>query len=266
MIFFLSVRTYFKTKSISKAIYSIASLGLPLAIGAGVLAWYNWARFGSVFETGYSYQLSTPDLQRYGPKLFLPVYILPNLYDYFAAPPKIIGQFPFLQPVRGRGNLLFPFLALPKVYYTRAMTGILLSTPFTFFAGVSVISILFPRMGMGGQEGLGNDTYLLKWIVFALLGSFLFGLIPIASFFWVVTRYFVDFSPSLVILSIIGFWLGYRFLNRWPIARKVYILAGVALMLASVVVSNLLVLSIRTPNYQAWNPVLWNQLTRLFSW
>jgi len=264
-IFFLCVRSYFQTKSLSKILYSMASLGLPLAIGIAILGWYNWARFGSVLETGWSYQLSTPFLQKYGPQLFSPLYILPNLYEYLAAPPKVNDIFPFLHPIRARGYLLFPYIILPKIYHTRAMTGIIFSTPFVLFTGLSIISILFTKRVVKSQTNLDNGTYLLKWIVMGLLGSFLFGFAPIVSHFWVVTRYFTDFSPSLVLLSIMGFWLGYRFLVHWIIGRKIYAAGGICLMVISVVISTLLVLSIRAPFFQAENPLLWARLSSFFS-
>ena len=265
LIALLAVVEYFKTRSNRKTIYAIASLGLPLAIGIALLGWYNWARFGSVLETGYSYQLSTPDLQRYGPKLFLPVYILPNAYEYLVAPPQVDAVFPFLHPIRARGDLRFPFLTLPKVYHTRAMTGILCSTPFIIFAGIALAAVLFPGMGMRDRGALGIDTHLLRWIVAGLAGAFLFGFAPIVTFFWVVTRYFSDFSPALLLLSITGFWLGYCLLVNRPALHRIYAAAGITMMIASIVSSNLLMFSIRAPLFQGENPLLWHQLTSFFS-
>jgi hypothetical protein len=265
MITFLCVSSYFKTRLISKTIYSIASLGLPLIIGFAILGWYNWARFDSIFETGFSYQLTSQYLQKYSKELFLPVYILPNSYEYLIAPPKVISTFPFFKPIRTKGYLLFPFIDLPEIYSTRPITGILFSIPFIFFAGISLISIVFPKTGIKGEDNQNNSNYSLKWIVVGLLGSFLFGFVTIVSFFWVVTRYLADFSPSLIILSIIGFWLGYCFLARWSIGRKIYVFGGISLMLVSVIISNLLVFSMREPVYQAVNPILWDQLSSLFS-
>ncbi len=258
----LSIKSYYKTRSLSKTIYSITSLGLPLAIGVAALGWYNWARFSSVFETGFSYQLTTSEIKGYSHELFSSLYVLPNLYNYFVARPKVVNIFPFLQPIRGRGNLLFPFLELPKIYYTRATTGIIYSTPFIFFAGIPMFSIFFRNMGLSNQTNSNTDTNLLKWLSIGLMGSFLFGLIPFASYFWVEGRFAMDFSPSLTILSIVGFWLGYSFLSRWPIVRKAYVIAGLGLMITSVVVSSLLVFSFRSEIYMGWNPDLWNLFQR----
>lgn len=266
LITFQCLREAAKTKSFSEAISSILSLGLPLAMGMAILGWYNWARFGSVLETGWYYQLSTPDLQRYSGKLFSKLYILPNIYEYFAARPKLLEVFPFLQPIRRRGYLLFPFLDLPNIYHTRAMTGIFFSAPFLVFAGLPVISFLFPKAVVKSGVIPENKSGFLRWLVVALLGSFLCGAATIVSYFWVVTRYFFDFSPALILLSTIGFWMGYDFLSRWNFVRKSYAFTGVALIIISIVTSSLLVLSIRTPQYQAWNPELWNRLSSFFAW
>lgn len=265
IIMLLIIIAYLKTNLASKAICSIASLGLPLVIGAAAIGWYNWARFSSFFETGYLYQLTSSYHQEYAGQIFSPLYILPNLYDYFAAPPKILNVFPFFKPIRGKGDLLFPFLDLPKIYYTRATTGIIYSIPFIFFAVISALSILFPKTILKNQATPNTDSPLFKWLLLALWGTFLCGLAPFASYYWVEGRFFMDFSPPLVLLSIIGFWQGYGLLLRWPITRKIYAVGGSGLMIISVGICSLLVFAMRSEIYQGWHPELWNQLSNLLS-
>ena len=145
------------------------------------------------------------------------------------------------------------------------MTGIIFSTPFVLFAGLSVLSIPFLARGVKAQSNPNNDDYFLSWIVISLLGSFLLGFGVIVSFFWVVTRYLIECMPPLILLSIIGFWLGYRWLIRWPIVRNIYAAIGIGIAIISIVSSNLLVLSMRASLFQALNPALWNQLNSLFA-
>jgi hypothetical protein len=197
--------------------------------------------------------------------LFSPLYILPNLYEYLAAPPKLTYIFPFLQSVRGKGYLIFSFIDLPPIYYTRAVTGMIFTTPFVLFAGIPVISTLFAKTSAKDRADQVNIDPLFKWIVAGLLGSFLFGFTTLVSFFWVVTRYLVDAIPSLILLAIVGFWLGYHLLSPRPIIRKLYLAGGIGLMFVSVAVSTLVMLSARASVYQSANPVLWNQLASLFS-
>ena len=266
MLTFFGVRTYIQTKSLPKAVHPLLMVGLPLALGIVLVGWYNWARFGSVSETGFSYALTTPNLQRYQDVLISPLYILPNMYNYLAAPPKVNDVFPFLQSIRGRGNLLFPFIELPKVYYTRSMTGILYSTPFVVFAGIAILAIPLLKNGRNGSlVEADDDPYLLKWTLLSLLGSFLLAFALNVSFFWVETRYFADFTPSLVLLSIMGFWLGCRFLVRWSLIQKFFMAAGISLMLISIASSNLILFSNQAAVYQVMFPELWNLLINLSS-
>ena len=142
MVIFWVLRRSAQTKLRSKAILSLMAVGLPLALGMAILGWYNWARFDSVFETGYSYQLAGPYLQKYSHVLFSPLYLLPNLYNYLAMPPQINTIFPFLQPVAGYGADQLSTLNLPPIYSSGELTGILFSAPFVLFAGIAVLSLM----------------------------------------------------------------------------------------------------------------------------
>ncbi len=241
-------------------------LGGPIVLGIAVLARYNWARFHSVFETGLSYQLAgTADLQRYGHFLFSPLYILPNLYGYLAMPPQLNGTFPFLESVPGTGASIFSFIVLPNIYYNNILTGLIFSTPFVLFAGICIASFVPKKINLMSPATQGDDRSLFKGVMTSLLGSFVFGFAPLTSFFWVAAHYQTDFVPSLVILSIIGFWQGYSLLISKPAIRKLYVAAGMILMVASIIISILLVLSAHAPQFQRSDPVLWNDLVNLFS-
>ena len=103
MIIVWAFRAYFQTKLRSKAILPfLIALGLPLVFGMAILGWYNWQHFNSVFETGYSYQLAGPYLQKYSHVLFSPLYLLPNLYNYLLMPAQNQYDFPF--PATGCGK------------------------------------------------------------------------------------------------------------------------------------------------------------------
>ena len=265
MVALFALRIYRQTKPFSKVIYPLVSLGLPLAIGLAFLGAYNWARFHSIFETGFSYQLAGPSLQEYKNVLFSPLYILANLYDYLAMPPKLIGIFPFIQSAAGNGASIFSFIALPNIYFAPQLTGMLFSVPFILFAGILIVPFLYRKNKLKGQQIEQEDkSYIFKWTVVSLFGSFLFGFIPMISFFWVAIHYFLDFSPSLVLLSVVGFLQGYTFLIDKPVRLKLYVAAGIGLMIASVVISNLLMFSAHAGDFQRFNPVLWQHLTHLF--
>jgi len=203
-------------------------------------------RFDSVFETGYSYQLAGPYLQKYSHVLFSPLYLLPNLYNYLLMPPKINMTFPFLQPVEGYGADQLSILSLPQIYSVGELTGLLFSAPFVLFAGIPLVSLLSRKRDLNDQVDQENDMFFFKWLMVGLLGAFLFGFVPVITFFFVATRYIADFMSSLVLLSVIGFWQGCNFLSHKPVLHKLYVAVGMILMMTSIVVSVLLALSIHT--------------------
>ena len=265
IIAFFTIRACRQTKEWSKAILAMELLAGPLVLSMAVLARYNWARFHSVFETGLSYQLAgSADLQRYSHVLFSPLYILANLYGYLVMPPQLDRTFPFLESVPGTGASIFSFITLPQVYYNNILTGLLFSTPFVLFASIGIVSLVLKKKSLTSLVGQVDDLSLFKGLITGLLGSFLFGFAPFVSFFWVASHYQTDFVPSLVVLSIIGFWQGYSFLTHKPIIRKLYVAAGNILMVASIIISILLVLSAHADKFQKFTPILWEYLTRLF--
>ncbi len=257
---------YRRSGQVFRKIYLLASLGLPLALGAVILGWYNWARFHSVLETGWSYQLNEGNLQYYRASLFSPRYILPNAFNYLFMPPDLLAGFPFLKPAFGDGASIFSFIALPKVYYTEVLTGIFFSVPFILFAGILAFAFLPRNKDRLAQTHQGQDLDHFRWTITALFGSFLLGFMLIVSYYYVGIRFAADFLPALTLLSIVGFWQGYRFLLHKPrVGRSLYIAAGIGLMAASVVSSNLLVLSERMPKFQMYNPALWHQFIGLLA-
>ena len=264
MVTILIVNKNRDTNNFSKSIPAVLALGLTLGIGLAGLSWYNWARFGSIFETGITYQLAGPYLQKYQHDLFSPVYILQNLYNYLFIPPKIKSAFPFLTPIYGNLNPIISFLPLPKIYYSQEIAGYLFSSPFILFAFIPVINLVsrFEQRpaGIVNEE----DQHIYTWLTTSLLGSFLFGFTFFLVFFWVAMRYFLDFTPALILLSIIGFWQLYRYYAGQPVSKFIYLLVAFGLILISILASNLLALSINSGTFRQFNPVLWRQLVNFF--
>jgi len=262
MAAFWMIRAYSRTKSYSRLVLSFLGLCLPLGLGLGMLGWYNWARFNSIFETGFSYQLAGPFIQKYSRVLFSPVYLLPNLYDYLVMRPTLSTVFPFLQAASGQGAGKFSTINLPPIYHEGTITGILLNTPFVLFAGLPILSLLSGTRRTTGQAGSDEKAPFRKWLIVSLTGSFLFGFIPIAAFFFVEIRYLFDSMPSLLLLSIMGFWQGHEFLSHRPALGRIYTAAGIVLLAVSILVGILCAISANAAQFQQFNPVLWNQLTR----
>ena len=189
----------------SNAVGPLTSLCLPLVIGLAFLGWYNWARFDSVFETGFYYELAGPFLQKYSHVLFSPLYLLPNLYNYLIMRPKLKYGFPlclnrFQDSALSNSHLLACLWFIMKAQSLEYCSVLRLSCLLLFPCYPSCL------LGKKSQDqaDLENDAYLFKWLIISLAGSFLFGFAPLVLYFFVETRYIIDFIPSLILLSIFG--------------------------------------------------------------
>jgi hypothetical protein len=232
-------------RSLSKLAIGLVPLGLPLVLGAIAFGWYNWARFGSIVETGFSYALAGPDLQRHLSELFSPVYLIQNLYNYLLNPFIVKQAFPLIYPVRGRIDEILPWQVLPEIYSAQAITGILWTAPFSLFAGISASILLKQFFKKNQMNYLGEDskTISLHWITTGLLGSFLLSFLSLLAFFWTAMRYGEDFMPTLTLLGLIGFWHGYQSLSENPKKNKMLPILGITLAGISIIVGTLLALS-----------------------
>ncbi len=67
---------------------------LPVVLIGAIVFWYNLARFGSGFEFGATYSLTSNDMNNRG---FNFSRVLRGLYSFFLQPPVINATFPFLE-------------------------------------------------------------------------------------------------------------------------------------------------------------------------
>ena len=84
-------------------VINVVPFVLPIALGVGLLGFYNYVRFGSFLETGLRYQLSVINLNqliKYG-QLFKLICLPPNLIYYLVAPVRLRTIFPFVRPIFG---------------------------------------------------------------------------------------------------------------------------------------------------------------------
>ena len=249
-----------RARSFSKFAPAMFAIGLAFSLGLAILCWYNWARFGSLLETGISYQLAGAYLQKDFRELFSPAYIVQNLYNYFLNPPKIGYPFPYFSPNRGVSRSVVPFISIPKNYYTQDSTGLFYSSPFVLLAIVSIVN-LFSERSQNWSKGYCPK---FNWLTISLCGSFFSALSVFAAFFWTAERYIVDFIPGLVLLSVIGFWQTDQYLTQKTLLRSLHRTVGICLIAITVIVSGLLALSINAAGFRALNPLLWRQLSNLF--
>ena len=97
-LFWPSIRALFGRNSVLKKaiLKSLLPAVLPYVITAAFLMYYNYARFGSPFDFGANYNLTTNDMTARGFHLDrLPF----GLFTYLLQPPSINSVYPFMQRV-----------------------------------------------------------------------------------------------------------------------------------------------------------------------
>ena len=241
---------------LKKALY----LGSPVVIGLGLLAWYNWARFGSLSETGFSYALAGPYIQKHLHEVMSYRYFVQNIYNYFLAPPQMSDQFPFIFSSGGSIQSILPFLDLPDFYNTNPVTGLIYTVPFIFFSALSLFK-RNPSNPPDIQPG-GTDSQLV-WLIRALSGGVLISLVFLLVFFWAAMRYVLDFMPMLMLLSMIGYCQGYTSAKARGWERYMAV-AGILIAGLSIVVSPLLGISASLKLFGRKNPSMLNWFIELF--
>jgi len=262
----VAYRLYKMNQALLTTVVQLILLGFPLFLAAAGIGWYNWARFGSISESGLFYQLAGPHLQKHYADLFSPVYFLQNARNYLLNPFVVEPQFPYFHSIRGVSREVFSFYVLPELYSAQAVTGLFQLAPFTLFAIMPTVVTLAGIFKKKPAQNLEEDDgkSLQSWIIISLGGSFLLTFILLQMFFWTAMRYMEDFMPSLVLVGMIGFWQGYRYLSAKRTARRLYVFLGCMVMGYSIVTGVLLSLSKLAEQSQLVVPAFWEQFQNLF--
>ncbi|WP_445148483.1 hypothetical protein [Baekduia sp. Peel2402] len=234
----LSVWLLRKTPRERRARTAAALLGPVVTIGL-LLGLYNSLRFGALTEFGLTYQLAGVDVT--ARDSFSLSYLLPGLWYYLVAPPRLAPLFPFVQlppPPLYPGKV-------PAVYDGVEQTGGLL-----VLAPLVLLLVAAPFRARRMEPAL--RAVLLAFTAIAA-GLAVFAAVA----FWGATmRYEVDFA-SFLLLGALLLWLRTR--RRW-----LTVLGAAAIVWASFFG---LALSFTGQYYKlrTANPGLWAALTRDFS-
>jgi hypothetical protein len=229
------IQRYKMKTDLSRIWLTIFAFGLPLALGAILYGWYNYRRFGSPLETGLRYQLTVENLHEYYNLLFSMSYIHSNLHNYLFNPFKVIPAFPFIRMQQGKDLLASGAPHELYLYRIREITGLLYSFPYILFAAIPIIAasiIEFKRISHKTIDQ--SESSGLIFLVKSLAGAFMFAFLGLQPFFSIAMRYLDDAVPSLVLLSIIGFWMAYRHFANNRIAQTALSIVSVSLAMLSI--------------------------------
>jgi hypothetical protein len=202
----------------------VLALSLPIVAALLALSIYNFTRFGSPFDFGIRYQLTT-DPFRTGIE-----YVPYNLVQYLLRPLNMLRYFPFVQPsTLGQTD----FFLIPENYFSYAepVSGMIYATPFFLFAAGLAI-VLKTRFVMHGWP---NSMKLERtWVYACALSTSAATFGPLLLLFCSTNRYFADGILGLTILSMSGAWLTLENLNG--LSRKILLTSYFALAMISAII------------------------------
>jgi len=225
----------------------VMAAATPLILAAVCLGWYNWARFGSVTQTGQIYQLTGfMDLRRHQDQFLSPLYAPQNAHNYLLNPPAGGPDFPYLHVKPVRTEPILGANLLPELYGGQQITGFLYTVPFVALAWLPITKRRGPwaRREAGDLPDAHDDGRLWRWTVLGLSAACAATFASLLIYFWSAMRFLADFMPLLMLLSSLGFWMGYEELRSSRTARRLYVVLGSVLAGISIINSTLIAISI----------------------
>ncbi len=190
-------RELFSKKSIKETFW----LCFPYIIVASLLMYYNYSRFGSIFDFGANYNLTTNDMTKRG---FRFDRIFTGLYYFLLAPGQIILKFPFIKALPEElvlsGVSTFEPLNISYVGVTiyESMYG-----GFLFINLICILGLFFYKF-----KKQINNKELFSLCFIAVISSLLI-IIADTEMAGILPRYLADFgwllslSTVIVILSLL---------------------------------------------------------------
>ena len=232
-----------------------------------MIGWYNYARFGSILETGHRYQftgLALPADYRLVTSLR---YLLPNLFSVLARLPLFALKSPFVGVPWVKEGTLPGFIPLPEAYYyTEPVASLLILVPVIGLAALVAFGwfylifhgVLFSRQGVDSES-----MAWLRWLITWLGGAALLELLVLLVFISASLRYLADLTPIWILLATLLFTRVWSHLSgrHW---QRIFTIAWVAAGGLTVLFGLLIGLTGYAGAFREMNPELYQNLVELF--
>lgn len=221
---------------------------LPVIAVAALLMWYNAARFGSPFDFGANYNLTSNDMTRRG---FSVGRIAPALVTFLLGVPSIGTVFPYLSATRMSTNYMG--LTITELFYGGAFCCLPL------LWGLTVLPLARRRLGRQRD---------LRWLLRAVLGAMLVLAVLDCQMAGVLYRYQSDWLGPLLWVAALAWLLAEQVLrdhSGQPGISTLQVACRVALPLAVLAGAwyNFCVYFAAEPGLIGQNPSLYQNVSRL---
>jgi hypothetical protein len=247
ILFLTAFTLYWMWKTQPKSKFRLsASLLTPLALGAILIGWYNYARFDSPLEFGLRYQITVQNMNRDMPLAFELDYLPHNVNAYILQPFQFVSGFPFIRPVGYTAMLQSRGVTAPGLYAAGYVTGILFFAPFLLLAVVPFIKRI-----------AGELPLQLNFVLYLLAGSFIICFASILLYYYGQMRFLADVISQVTLLAIFGYWI---LIRKSP---AMYRHAATLLIAFTLIVSLLLSVTGESGRMEKLNPALMEKLNSL---
>jgi hypothetical protein len=224
----LCIFLLYKT-SLKEILIPTFSIGIPLLVAAVSLAWYNWARFDSIFEFGMQYTLTDINYPK-ADDIFAVRHIGRQFHNYFTHPLRLRSHFPHL-------------IRIEYTYSNERLGGLFYIAPYILFA---LLPVIFGTRKVLAQKKLPSpSTFRMDpeaWLLLTSGGSAVIGAITILSFWTTQLRYTADFMPSLLLFAIANIAMVYGALENEAGWRKFFTFVVILFACITIVASTLVAL------------------------
>ena len=222
-------------KSKSVRIRACVAVAVPYLLTAALLMWYNYARFGSVWEFGQSYQLTVADQHEYSFwKEFRLGKILNGLMYQFASWTSIGQSFPYISYV-----------------------GILIAFP--VLLGINALV-------HGSVQKLVKEKRLLGTIGMLLILPICITVMDAIYTPYMVTRYQLDINFQLSIVCFLAVGFRYETIVESPRLKRRFCMCVWLLLVITLISFSLLLLVPYDGNATANDPQLLIKIENLITW
>ena len=233
-------RSLFSRTSIKQTV----SVCLPFVIVGAAVMWYNAARFGSPFDFGANYNLTTNDMTARG---FVFGRTGLGIFTYFLQPLSVNAVFPFIHDFSSATT--YQGLTLTE----KLMGGVLWLYPVLL---IGVYGSLKRKVFTDKRAYRMVYLSVIMAVVLAVLDAQMAGLL---------TRYFTDFVWLMMIASTVTVFAYYDRSIKDTTARSKIIKITIVLSLMSVILAFLSIFAHSEDSIQSANPTLYYTIQHLIA-
>ncbi|WP_404420627.1 hypothetical protein [Nibricoccus sp. IMCC34717] len=223
---FIPVAIWLLRRGRAKLIPLVVAVALGMGPPAVGLAGFNYARFGKIQEFGQSYQLV--GMREIEGRRFALDYVPINLWCYFAMPPKLEPEFPYIKQVTRQpaNRHYFPGESLCGYFWVFPAGLLMFALPLLWRKRGADLRARDVLDGLQEESTAGAvDFRPVLYSVFTYTGLAMGSML---LFFSGLSRYFMDFAPGLALLTGFGVLVfGAAFTKGW---RRSAAFVGVLLL------------------------------------